>query len=166
MVLKGHTDAVFYLALSADSRIAISGSRDNTLRLWNLETGECLYHFFSLGLDGLDIHWNRGMIVTGSSSGLVEFYNIENLGLGPFISTARREVISEDLPAGPVTARPPCCGQLISIPSTIADRIDHWTLEGGEGGYTDSALLLDCPSCATPLRINPFFVDIPPCQLI
>jgi len=46
------------------------------------------------------------------------------------------------------------------IPATIADRIEQWTNNGGEGGYTDLALLLDCPSCSTPLRMNPFFVDI------
>ena len=92
-----------------------------------------------------------------------EFYDIENLPLGPFITTAQREIFFEDLPAGRVTALPPCCGQLISIPSTIADRIEHWAFEGGEGGeggYTDPDLLLDCPNCATPLRMNPFFVDI------
>jgi hypothetical protein len=97
----------------------------------------------------------------GFLNGRVEFYNIENLPLGPFITTAHHEIISEDLPAGPVTARPACCGQLISIPSAIADRIEHWALHGGEGGYTDPALLLDCPNCATSLRMNPFFVDIP-----
>jgi hypothetical protein len=98
--------------------------------------------------------------MVGFYDGRVEFYNIENLPLGPFITTAHHEIISKDLPAGPVTARPACCGQLISIPSAIADRIEHWTLEGGEGGYTDPALLLDCPNCATSLRMNPFFVDI------
>jgi hypothetical protein len=101
-------------------------------------------------------------LVVGFNDGRVEFYNIENLPLGPFITTAQREVISEDLTLGSVTARPPCCGQLISIPSTIADRIEHWTLEGGEGGYTDPDLLLDCPNCGTPLRMNPFFVDLKP----
>ena len=90
-----------------------------------------------------------------------EFYDIENLPLGPFITTAQREIFFEDLPTGPVTARPPCCGKLISIPSTIADCIEQLTHDGGEGGYTDPDLLLDCPNCSTPLRMNPFFVDIP-----
>lgn len=31
------------LALSADGRRAISGSKDHTLRLWDLETGQCLH---------------------------------------------------------------------------------------------------------------------------
>jgi len=87
-------------------------------------------------------------------------FELKNLPLGPFITTAHREILSEDLPAGPVTARPPCCGQQISIPTSIADRIEYWNYEGGEGGYTENALLLDCPNCGTPLRMNPFFVDI------
>ena len=97
------------------------------------------------------------MVANGSE---LWFASHENLICGPFITTAHREIISEDLPAGPVTARPPCCGQLISISSTIADRIEHWSHEGGEGGYTDPDLLLDCPNCNTPLRMNPFFVNI------
>ena len=100
-------------------------------------------------------------MILGFENGRVEFYDIENPTLGPFTTTANRKILSEDLPAGSVTARPPCCGKLISIPPAIVDRIDHWTLDGGEGGYTDPDLLLDCPNCATPLRMNPFFVDIP-----
>jgi hypothetical protein len=47
----------------------------------------------------------------------------------------------------------------------LADRIEHWHLAGhdrGDHAYTDPALLHDCPSCGTPLRMNPFFVDVRP----
>ena len=83
------------------------------------------------------------------------------LALGPFITTAQREIRSEDLPAGPVTARPACCGQRISIPEPIAERIEYFFLNSSETAYTDPALLLNCPSCGTLLRMNPFFIDIP-----
>jgi NB-ARC domain/WD domain, G-beta repeat len=36
-VLEGHTDRVYAVALSADGKRAVSGSRDNTLRAWNLD---------------------------------------------------------------------------------------------------------------------------------
>jgi hypothetical protein len=88
-----------------------------------------------------------------------------SLPLGPFITTARRELVSEDLPPGPVTARPVCCGQVIAFPPVLAERIEHWHLAGrdrGDGAYTDPALLLECPSCGTHLRLNPFFVDVKP----
>jgi hypothetical protein len=92
-------------------------------------------------------------------------FDLEKPPLGPLITTAHREIISEDLPAGPVTARPPCCDQLISIPADLAERIEHWHLAGDERGdyaYTDPGLLLNCISCGTPLRMNPFFLDVKP----
>ena len=163
--IEGYTDGRTFsggtLELSGDGRRVVSDS-GGEIRVWNMEQGKC-HVFFIRGQSARVLHSRTGRLVVGFADGRVEFYNIENLPLGPFITTAQREIISEDFPAGPVTARPACCGQLISIPSTIADRIEHWALEGGEGGeggYTDPDLLLDCPSCATPLRMNPFFVNI------
>jgi hypothetical protein len=101
------------------------------------------------------------LAVEENSAGDVNFYRLENFPLGPFITTAQREIRSEDLPAGPVTARPTCCGQRISIPEPIAERIEYFCLNSSETAYTDPALLLNCPSCGTPLRLNPFFIDIP-----
>ena len=45
----GHADAVTALAVTPDGRRAISGSRDNTLRLWDLKTGACLWIFGGRG---------------------------------------------------------------------------------------------------------------------
>jgi hypothetical protein len=92
----------------------------------------------------------------------VEFYEIQNLSYGPLITTAHREIIYEDLPAGSVAACPPCCGIPISPPPSIIDRIEHWTDEGGQGGYTDAALVLECPNCKAPIRLNPFFAEVRP----
>ena len=33
----GHTSAVVYLAFAGDNRVLLSGSRDNTVKLWHLE---------------------------------------------------------------------------------------------------------------------------------
>ncbi|MCW3052176.1 MAG: WD-repeat protein [Chthonomonadales bacterium] len=41
-ILKGHTDYVRSVALTLDGRKAVSASNDNTLRVWNMETGHCL----------------------------------------------------------------------------------------------------------------------------
>ena len=38
-VFEGHTDAVGPLALSPDGKTVYSGSKDNTIRAWNTETG-------------------------------------------------------------------------------------------------------------------------------
>jgi len=40
--LEGHTDAVDAVAVTPDGRRAVSASRDHTLRLWDLESGQTL----------------------------------------------------------------------------------------------------------------------------
>jgi len=42
---KGHTEAVRSVAFSPDGRRALSGSRNGTLRLWDIETGEEIGRF-------------------------------------------------------------------------------------------------------------------------
>jgi WD40 repeat protein len=162
MRFEGFLNVVTSLELSPDGRFLFSGGWSDEIILWDAIVDQFISLFKFNMLCRFKIDWIQKKLCAGDANGRVEFYNIENLPLGPFIATAHREIISEDLPAGAVTARPACCGQLISISSTIADRIEYWALDGGEGGYTDPALLLDCPSCATPLRMNPFFVDVKP----
>jgi WD40 repeat protein len=41
MVLRGHPNAVFSVAVCADGRAAVSGSDDRTLRVWDLSGGRC-----------------------------------------------------------------------------------------------------------------------------
>ena len=41
-VLKGHTRDVNCIAVTPDGRLAISGSDDNTVRVWGLDTGKCV----------------------------------------------------------------------------------------------------------------------------
>jgi WD40 repeat protein len=43
--LTGHTDWVQSVSLSADGRLALSGSRDRILRLWEVASGRCLRTF-------------------------------------------------------------------------------------------------------------------------
>ena len=48
--LVGHSDVVSCIAITPDARIAVSGGRDHTVRVWDIETGGQL-HLFS-GHDG------------------------------------------------------------------------------------------------------------------
>ncbi|HLZ64298.1 MAG TPA: protein kinase [Ktedonosporobacter sp.] len=41
-ILQGHTKEVTSVSLSADGRLALSGSRDKTVRVWETATGRCL----------------------------------------------------------------------------------------------------------------------------
>ncbi|NUM34131.1 MAG: hypothetical protein HUU50_06285, partial [Candidatus Brocadiae bacterium] len=43
--LLGHSSKVYAVKLSQDGRIAVSVSKDNTLKVWNLATGECIATF-------------------------------------------------------------------------------------------------------------------------
>ena len=40
--LQGHTDGIRSIAISSDDQILASGSFDETLKIWDFNTGECL----------------------------------------------------------------------------------------------------------------------------
>ena len=42
MTLEGHQGQVLSIAYSHDGQLLASGSADETIKLWHLETGECL----------------------------------------------------------------------------------------------------------------------------
>ena len=42
-ILKGHTDEVRSVAFSKDGTKIVSGSWDRTIRVWNVDTGECIF---------------------------------------------------------------------------------------------------------------------------
>ena len=39
LTLRGHTDSVDAVALTPDGRLAVSASRDKTLKVWEVESG-------------------------------------------------------------------------------------------------------------------------------
>ncbi len=44
-LITGHTESVMHVAFSPDGKILASSARDETIRLWNTETGESLLSF-------------------------------------------------------------------------------------------------------------------------
>ncbi len=75
----GHTDPIRSVALSADGRHALSGSLDNTLRLWDVESGRAVRVFegsarriVSVALSSDGRH-----AVSGSEDGTVRMWDVE-----------------------------------------------------------------------------------------
>ncbi|MGJ0340615.1 WD40 repeat domain-containing protein [Aliarcobacter cryaerophilus] len=64
LIEEGHSKAINSLVVTSDSKTIISGSDDNTIKLWDIETGECLktlkghsgrIHSLAITLDGKQI---------------------------------------------------------------------------------------------------------------
>ena len=78
--LQGHTHAVTAVALSSDGRRAVSGSDDNTLRVWDLESGQMLRalqgHSFSVTAVALSSDGRRA--VSGSDDETLRVWDLES----------------------------------------------------------------------------------------
>ncbi|WP_442945174.1 WD40 repeat domain-containing protein [Nostoc sp.] len=77
---QGHSNWVSAVALTADGRQVISASLDNTLKLWNLETGKEIATFTGEApFICCTVAPDRVTIVAGNSSGRVHFLRLENV---------------------------------------------------------------------------------------
>jgi WD40 repeat protein len=78
-VFKGHQSSVIKVAISTDGRIIISGSNDNTVRLWNTQ-GKLLSEFRvpkEVSINSVAISTDRRTIVSGSPNGTVRLWNTQ-----------------------------------------------------------------------------------------
>jgi predicted ATPase len=78
--LEGHSGGVWSVALSGDGKRALSGSDDNTLKVWDLQSGEVIACF-----SGESAIWccaiapDGKTIVAGEASGRVHFLRLEGV---------------------------------------------------------------------------------------
>lgn len=74
--LIGHNHSVRALAGAGD--IVVSGSYDNTLRVWNFMTGECLHHLFghTQKVYSVVLDKSKNRCMSGSMDGTVKIWNI------------------------------------------------------------------------------------------
>jgi WD40 repeat protein len=76
--LEGHESDVDTLAITADGRTLVSGSGDQTLRVWDLERGtqEAVFHAES-GIEVCAVSADGRTIAAGEDSGRVLFFRLE-----------------------------------------------------------------------------------------
>ena len=77
-VLKGHTDPVMCVAVTADGRRVVSGSLDKTVRVWDVETGQCLAILkeHTAGVLGVAVTADGRRVVSGSYDKTVRVWDL------------------------------------------------------------------------------------------
>ncbi|MEL4895544.1 serine/threonine-protein kinase [Crocosphaera sp. Alani8] len=77
--LLGHENIVWSVASSTDGKIAVSGSEDKTIKVWNTET-QTLLHTLTGHLDGVrsvSISHNKQFIASASADETIKLWDIE-----------------------------------------------------------------------------------------
>ena len=79
LLYTGHTDSVDDLAFSPDGRFALSGSLDNTARLWNVETGQELYTLIGHtgGIRSVAYSPDGNYLLTGSTDNTARLWDAQ-----------------------------------------------------------------------------------------
>ena len=74
--LEGHSGGVPSVVLHADGRRAVSGSWDKTLKVWDLETGECL-RTVKGGVNPVALHADGRRAVSASGDHMLKVWDLE-----------------------------------------------------------------------------------------
>ena len=173
--LEGHSWFVTAVSLTPDGRKAVSGSEDGTLRVWDVESGQCLV-MIALSAPTRTIAIKYPQIVVGLQSGKVHFLEIQRLKIEePIITPVRLWLCGEEGKQGTwddnITTLCEWCGKRLVAEKKILDTIagitrdarlspeDSPCLKLPAEAFNDPRLISACPHCHQPLRFNPFVVD-------
>ncbi|XP_046863829.1 uncharacterized WD repeat-containing protein alr2800-like isoform X2 [Xenia sp. Carnegie-2017] len=93
-VLRGHTMAVYCLALSHCGTKLASGSYDSTTRIWNLDTYKLLFTMEAEGgfVNALDFSIDDKRLFTGSNDGNLRVWDVANGKLLSAIATHKTNI--------------------------------------------------------------------------
>jgi WD40 repeat protein len=80
-IFRGHTDSINRIAWSPDGRFLASPSEDTTVRIWDVETEECISVLKGHNSTTISVKWSPDMqsLISNSSDGTVRIWNLEDL---------------------------------------------------------------------------------------
>lgn len=73
-VLSGHSAPIDTLCFNHDGSLLVSGSRDDTIRIWDTQTGQCVHVLTGHTGPIYSVGFDSGSIVSGSLDGTVRFW--------------------------------------------------------------------------------------------
>ena len=78
-VLEGHSSYVYAVAISPDDQFVVTGSMDNTARIWSVETGETIKELkgHSGGVRAMAISPDGKFVITGSRDSTARIWSVE-----------------------------------------------------------------------------------------
>ncbi len=145
--LVGHAGRVWSLRITPDGRLAVSGSPDGTLRVWNVITGECLAIYQAGGAAFISSAIQPdGGFLCAIRGGETQYLTLRSITVGPPLVTAVRlfriftdllvryqssryqpKLSLTGLFDTQITARCPWCRRRSGVPATIFHTIDGIT---------------------------------------
>jgi hypothetical protein len=147
----------------------VSGSIDNTLRVWNIESGVCLLELVLAGpVHSFAIFSDLGL--TGTETGEVSILELKDLILGrPIITIVRLWLFDLQAWDANLTTRCLWCGNSFLPDETVLEIINKFGSQLSPGQspcmalasetWDDPRLISECPHCHKPLKYNPFIID-------
>jgi WD40 repeat protein len=77
LTLTGHSSFVKEIAITPDGTKIISGSRDSSIKIWNLSTAECLFTLINdTPINSIAISPDGKKIITGDEAGRLHFLEL------------------------------------------------------------------------------------------
>ena len=76
--LTGHSESINCVSISPDGKMLVSGSEDNTIKLWDLDTGECLASLagHEAGVKSVAIAPDGQLLISGSADHTIKLWQL------------------------------------------------------------------------------------------
>ncbi len=94
--LYGHTDVVYSAIFSPDRKVLASGSRDKTLRLWDVKTGKLQYVLAGHKADVIALAFSSDgkLLASGSRDNTIRLWNVKTGKMHRLLGRHKRSVYS------------------------------------------------------------------------